>query len=299
MTEFLKYPKIFTIGNEENEGIFSDPDDIIVGEEKIDGANTRFMVLDGKIIFGSHNRQIENPNEDKFFKRFTEHINRKVVPRLGLEGFIFYGEMCVKHTINYDWEKIPPYLGFDVYDLNKGVFLEHQPAMMEFQSINLPFVPILWVKKVSELGEITEQIIPPSQYWNGTAEGIVFKNYKKQLMAKIVCEKFKEKNKEEFGLTKKQARLTGDEEIIVATYSTNARIDKKVFELMSEGHKLALTMMAELPKRVLTDIYEENWREILFSNYTLNMKQLRLLITKRCLSVLKNIIINNELGDKV
>lgn len=93
MTEFLKYPKIFTIGNEENEGIFSDPDDIIVGEEKIDGANTRFMVLDGKIIFGSHNRQIENPDEDKFFKRFTDYIKKKVVPRLGLEGFLFGGEL--------------------------------------------------------------------------------------------------------------------------------------------------------------------------------------------------------------
>jgi hypothetical protein len=299
MTDFLKYPKIFPFGNEECEGIFSDPDDIIVGEEKIDGANTRFTIINGKILFGSHNRELVLPEEDKFFKRFVQHIKSKVTPKPELEGYIFYGEMCVKHTINYDWDKIPPYLGFDVFDLNKKAFLDHLGARRMFIDIGLGFVPVLWVKKVSELGEISEEMIPHSQYWDGTAEGVVFKNYKKQMMTKIVAEQFKEKNKEVFGLSKKQARATGDEEIIVATYCTNPRIDKKVFELILEGHELGMPMMQELPHRVQQDVYEENWHEILSSNYTINLREVRKLITKRCLAVLKTIITNNELGDKI
>jgi hypothetical protein len=295
-TEFMKYPKIYAVGKEENEGIFSNPDDVIVAEEKIDGANTRFMVLAGKIIFGSHNRPLDNPEDEKFFQRFIQHIKLKVKPDPSIEGFVFYGEMCVKHTINYDWTKIPPYLGFDVFDLKKGQFLDHIGARRMFLSIGLSFVPVLWVKMVKEIGEVSEKMIPPSQYWNGTCEGIVLKNYGKQLMAKVVAEQFKEKNKEVFGLSKKQARVAGDEELLVATYATNARIDKKVFELMSDGHELAMTMMQELPKRVIQDIYEENWREILNSNYALSMRQVRILITKRCLAVLKNIITNNELS---
>ena len=53
--EFKQYNKIYTLGYKDNKDIFVDPNDEIVIEEKIDGANMRFYVgEDGKLIFGSH-----------------------------------------------------------------------------------------------------------------------------------------------------------------------------------------------------------------------------------------------------
>ncbi len=50
MENFIKYKKIRQLGHEENKHIFLDPDDEIVIEEKVDGANFRFMVSeDGKL----------------------------------------------------------------------------------------------------------------------------------------------------------------------------------------------------------------------------------------------------------
>ena len=41
---FHKYHKIKLLGNEDNQGILSDPDDDIIIEEKMDGGNFRFMI---------------------------------------------------------------------------------------------------------------------------------------------------------------------------------------------------------------------------------------------------------------
>jgi len=103
-----------------------------------------------------------------------------------------------------------------------------------------------------------------------------------------------EENKDYFGKGKKQCE--NDDEKICSLYCTNARIDKHIFKLVDEGYKLEMKLMEVLPKRVIEDIYEEHWREILHSNMSLDLKNTRKLITKRCLSVLKQVITNNALN---
>jgi len=56
--EFSKYLKIKIAGHEDNKRIFSDPEDDIVVEEKIDGGNFRFYINKGNIIFGSRTQQL-------------------------------------------------------------------------------------------------------------------------------------------------------------------------------------------------------------------------------------------------
>lgn len=57
---FHKYVKIKEIGHEDNEHIFSDDDDNIIVQEKIDGANFRFMVKKGKVLLGFEYDQFSN-----------------------------------------------------------------------------------------------------------------------------------------------------------------------------------------------------------------------------------------------
>lgn len=48
----IKYNKIKLLGHSDNDGILSNGDNITI-QVKMDGSNTRFMLNDGKIIFGS------------------------------------------------------------------------------------------------------------------------------------------------------------------------------------------------------------------------------------------------------
>lgn len=306
--EFQKYGKIKIVGHEDNEGIFSNPSDEIVIQEKLDGANFRFIIKDGNIIFGSRSQQLtsdegEDTNIQKNFLRAVNFVRGKALDNSlpeymkYLERYIFYGECMVKHTMSYDWDKIPAYLGFDIYNTEMERYLETDEAKAIFEELGLPFVPIIKTITAGDLKEITEDMIPVSEYSLHQAEGIVFKNNEKQLMAKLVREKFKEKNKEAFGGGKKYAET--DEDYLVAFYCTNSRIDKMIFKLMDEGEKLDVPMMKYLPTKVYKDIWEENWQEITnMRGNVVNFQAFKKKVTGRCLAVLKQVIVNNALEKK-
>lgn len=303
MDKFKTYPKIKILGHEETEGILEE-ECLVYIEEKIDGANFRFMLRDGKIIFGSRNCSIGNSDNEigGNWKRCVNHIKERLAvldeeALKGFEGFIFYGENCVSHTMAYDWDNIPCFLGFDIYDFKTEKFLADKKRY--FDKINLETVPLIKVISTTDANKITEKDIPESKYYhpqasNKLAEGIVIKNYDKQIFAKIVREQFKEENRKVFGLTKRQS--INDEELIVSRYCTNTRIDKCIFNAIDDGNPLDMLIMEHLPTRVYNDIIEEHYKDICNPKYTISFRTLRKIVSTRCLVVLKQMIINNQLN---
>lgn len=301
--EFNKYKKIYRLGFEENKDIFLNKNDLIYIEEKVDGANFRFYIGEkGQVIFGSRSQQLtsdkgEDTNVQKNFMKCINHIREKLKDKnlLKYKGLIFYGECMVKHTIGYDWENTPPFLGFDI--LKKDKFLDCDEVTKIYSELRLDRVPLIKVVHAHEIKEITDKDVPKSKYYSGQAEGIVFKNYDKQIYAKYVREAFKEKNKKEFGVNKKNTKT--DEDYFTAVYCTNARIEKIVWKLIDEGKELKLNIMPDLIKAVYKDVWEENWNEITSTKQkTINFDKLKKAFTKRCFIVLNNIIINNVIQEK-
>ena len=297
--KFKKYPKIRQLGHKENDGIL---DGELCIEEKIDGGNHRFMFKGKRIIFGSRTQQLtsnegEDSNVGKNFRRCIGFIRETVEnsKKQGLKGLMFYGENCIKHSCEYDWDKIPPFLGFDVYDLKKEQFIDVSKKHLLFKRLGLPSIESvvgIWGKDLTE----KDFEIPKSQFADNVAEGIVIKNYKKQLFAKIVSDKFREINKKTFGTSKKWAK--DDTEYFVFKYCTNARIDKHIFKAVDDGNELDLKLMSIVPNAVYTDIWEENWEEIAHSKKKIDMGKFKSMVSQRCLAVVKMVMINTALGEK-
>jgi hypothetical protein len=287
--EFAKYIKIKPLGYNDNRNIFANPDDLIVIEEKIDGANFRFMVKDGEFIFGSRTQELtKDRQEQKNWKQCCDYIRETVKPLKEYEGFIFYGELCRRHTIGYNFEKMPPVLGFDIYNTYTGKYIPFDAAKNMFAELGIEFVPIIKVIKAGSIAEVTDEDVPQSQYYEGKAEGIVFKNYNEQIFAKHVREEFKEDNKKAFGGTPKYEET--DSGKIMARYCTNARIEKCIYKLEDDGNDIAMELMKYLPKLVYEDIVEEEWRTILLSQYKIDCKRMKRIVCKRCAAVLKQMI---------
>lgn len=291
-----KYPKIFRIGTEETKEILTEPDDCIYIEEKIDGANVRFQIQGGELVLGSRNVILDEPKHqwskiyDYLFQRFKK---MELINEDGLicipNSYVFFGEFCIKHSINYDWEKMPLFLGFDIWDEEKGIFLSAEKARYIFSKIGLEFVPIVDILQVREISKIDENMIPMSKFYNGKAEGIVLKNYNKQIFAKFVTESFKEVNKKTFGGSKKTA--SDDNEKFVFEYATNRRIEKMIYRLINEENEdLHMKMMKKLPSAVFEDIFHEEISSIKRKNYTINFKTINKMITNRCRNVLNLMI---------
>jgi len=297
---FMRYPKIRALGHEDIADIFSVPTEEIVLEEKIDGANFRLGFREGEPIFGSRNRELLSEEQNKQFsngiKYLYDHLskyNPKDLKRF--TGYIFYMEYCIPHSIQYNWADMPLFLGFDVYNIKEELFLPPHEKNPLFKSLGIETVPEISVLKVNDLKNFVfdDASIPRSKYYSGPAEGIVFKNYdhRPQMFGKLVHSRFKELNKKVFGGSAKHVKT--DDERLVAKYCTNARIDKNIYKLLDEDHKLGMELMKYLPRRVTKDIYEEHWQDILWSNWKLDMHKVRNLISKRCAGALKMMVTQN------
>lgn len=233
------------------------------------------------------------------------------------KGMVFYGECMVAHSMQYDWIKVPPFLGFDI-DNNENPnypkrYLPYPMVENLYKEIGLEFVPVIEVCKASKMSKIDDSVVPISKYAipSGTedirkAEGFVFKKYSfvegskefkdNQLMGKYVRDKFKEINALVFGDKRVKYNFDDNTGELIFKYCTNARIDKIIFKLLDEGEKLDMTLMHKLPKRVQEDIYEEHWKDIFQSNWKIDIKRFRNLVPKRCVGVLKQVIVNNALN---
>lgn len=300
--KFKKYPKIRRVGHDETKEIFENPDDLIYITEKIDGGNFRFTVHNGVLIFGSRTQQItsdagDDTNVSKQFTACVKHIREKLSKNTltELEGLLFFGECCVRHTLPYDWETMPHFLGFDIFDKTKGEFLNQLDAFKLFESLSLDCVPVIDVVPVKELELFTENTLPqsrypPAEFPDMKVEGVVYKNYSAKIFAKFISDKFKEANAKTFGGNPKYNKDSTHNNELVFKYCTNARIEKTVHKLVDEGHKLEMALMKHLPFTVYTDIVEEHSREIMFSRWTIDFKSIRKLMAKRCSSVLTMVI---------
>lgn len=220
--------------------------------------------------------------------------------------YTFFGENMVKHSLEYDWEEIPRFLGFDIYDHEKERYLTYSESYSLFNSLGLETAPIVDEIHVDEFDQDYE--VPESEWRDGKAEGVVIINEDQeegnrsgfQTRAKLVTDEFIEKNKQEMGGGGRES--VHDYEKIASKYATEARIRKQIHKMQDEGRELGMELMENqggstgLPMRVVEDIFIEECPEIVRSNHTINMKKLRSKVAKKCVSILRRVMKNTELN---
>jgi hypothetical protein len=298
-----KYPKIRRLGHPDTDGLFSDGE--VVVHEKMDGANFRIHVDSDarEITFGSRNLDYSTvPNEDvpKNFRPTIEWVSREIDAHTlynladNLGDMTLFGESMHSHTLDYPWEEMPRFLGFDVFiedgPNDMSGWLRHGEAMDVFQAGNLPVAPVLDVDDAENINPSDYEEIE-SQFRDGIAEGVVMKNASCDTRAKLITEAFAEKHESAKAGTDNGG--PSDESRLADKYTgSNRRIEKTIEKMVNdEGRKLEMPLMEDLPQRVLRDIGEEEGASLLLDeDAVLDLHQFRKQINRRCA---------NELRDKI
>lgn len=308
--KFFKYPEIERLGHEDNRDILLFDEDNIIIEEKVDGGNGSFWLDDdtGLTYEGSRNRNLITDQDEKTFARQRIKLRELLKDKKLNSDYIYYIEWMQKHTINYT--NAPEVIGIDIRlkhsakEEGCGLFLGRETREQEFNRLGIENVPMIWRGTAKQLRE-TEimTLIPKSKYYDGFAEGIVIKNYARkarsgnhQLYAKLVRDEFKECNKAVFGGVKNKE---SDTYKIFEEFATDARIRKIILTLLNEeGMKLELPLMKYLPSRVTKDILKEEFGTIYEKYKFIDFKELRSLVTKRCLAVIKDMMTASAMESK-
>jgi len=283
--------------------------DTVYVQEKLDGANFRFMLRDHldeeyepdrKLVFGSRN--VVWKHEVDVANAFSDHtetgegaleyirdtINVGMMRMFDSEndGIVVYGEAMHPHTLEYQWTEVPRVVIYDMWKMGEQTFVHPYALKAKCRSLGLAWSPYVDEVPTDHYGEVS---VPQSAYRDGKAEGVVLKNPSTGARAKIVTDEFKEKHD---GPSPSLSNVT-DTDVVVDTYVTSARIEKQAHKLVDEGQwdELQMEMMADLPEAVVRDAMDEEAGSIVMeNNYEIDTRELRSKASTKCARVLRGLL---------
>jgi hypothetical protein len=272
------YPTVFAIGHRAIQDLFNGS---VVVEEKVDGSQFSFGVIDGELQCRSKGKNlILDAPEKMFIKAIASVLERqnKLVP-----DWIYRGEylQSPKHnTLAYGRVPVGHIIGFDIVT-GPEVYLSPEEKRAEFEKIGLETVPLLHDGAVSNISEFNEFLQRESILGGCKIEGVVVKNYslftqeKKVALGKYVSEAFKEVHNADW----KTRNPTGKDitQELIERYRTDARWNKAVQHLRESGDLDGSPKdIGPLMKEIAVDVRrecEDEIKQILFNHFWKNIQR--------------------------
>lgn len=266
------YPSIPVVGDPEADEVIQEGHLWI--QEKVDGANFRFQLQEsGLLVFGSRNRVFRSDDVPLPYRHAVDFVRRRLErDRLrdavdDVADVVFFGEAMHKHTIEYDWDRTPSVLGFDIWSAQHG-FLP--PDVVEQIYERLGLCPINTIRKELPARDFQPHSyeIPRSNWYDGPAEGVIIRN-KAGGRAKLLHPAFDDVDD--------TVALTGDADTLARRYATPRRLEQLTDALTDEGQPVTVDTLSE---RALTEIVREHHKALYHSDTDLDQQAFRSAIAR-------------------
>lgn len=221
--------------------------------EKIDGAHFRFQLQESGVIrFGDRNRVYDNPDD---IPEPYSHAVRYVRERLDrdalrdavddVESVVFFGEATHRHTIEYDWDRLPSFLGFDVFSTESKAFRPPGAVQAIFERLGLD--PVNAIERELHTRDFNPEsyTVPDSEWYDGPAEGVVIRN-KRGGRAKLLHPDIRG--------TEQPVSVEASAEELADAFVTDRRFERLDAELETRGEVATFETLFD---RVFEDIVRE------------------------------------------
>lgn len=236
MSSWTSYPKVYNLGHAAVKDLFLD--DVIV-EEKIDGSQFSFGVIDGVLRLRSKGKEMTAEMPEALFATAAAHVQARA-HRLR-PGWTYRCEYLSKPKHNVLAYDRVPQDNLILFDINTGEeqYLSYDVKRDEAAMLELETVPLLAQGSIQSADQLRELLETRSCLGGQRVEGVVVKNYKrfgvdgKALLGKYVSEAFKEVHAGEW----RKANPTASDIVdrLIMTYRTPARWQKALQHLTEAG----------------------------------------------------------------
>ena len=256
-------------------------------QEKMDGANFRFRLREsGMLQFGDRSRTYNADEIPEPYQHAVRHVRERLDREAlrnsaeNVESVVFFGEAMHEHAIDYDWARVPSFLGFDVWDSSddgdEGHFLPPDAVEQVYDRLGLQ--PVNAIQKEVRATDFAPDSyeIPESDWYDGPAEGVVLRN-KTGLRAKLLHPDFREVDDtvpvdvpDEEAETTKDAETVA--ELLARKYATRHRVEKIVHKLEDRGRPVTFDAVYE---RVVEDIVREEHKQLFHGERSIDVGTFR------------------------
>lgn len=266
------YPSVYAIGHKAIEGLFNGP---VLVEEKIDGSQFSFGIVDGELQCRSKGKLLVLDAPEALFERAVAQVVAR--QHLLRPDWIYRGEYLSKpkhNTLAYGRVPRDNIIIFDISSANEE-YLGHGTKVEEAARIGLECVPVFFQGLVTDMAMLNVLLERESCLGGTRIEGVVVKNYglftaeKKVAMGKYVSEAFKEKHETDW-----KERNPGRADVVeslIATYRTEARWHKAVQHLreadaLTDSPRDIGALIREVPADVLKEDVDAI-KQVLFRHF--------------------------------
>jgi hypothetical protein len=154
--------------------------------EQIDGAQLRFQLRDSDLLrFGDRGRVYEDPDAvpepyQHAVRHVRERLDRQALRQAvdDVEAYVFFGQATQHHVLEYDWDRTPSFLGFDVWSADAGRFRPPDAAEQIFERLGLQPVNAFERERRARDFDPSSYAIPRSAWYDGPAAGVVVRDKK-------------------------------------------------------------------------------------------------------------------------
>lgn len=245
--------------------------------EAVDGSMLRFQLQDsGRLRFGGARgtyRDIDAvPPESR---RAVRHV-RERLDHEALRGAVddvgsltFVGWATHRERIDYDWARLPPFLGLDVWsDDDEAV---RPPDAVEAIYERLGLHPATAVERERNSRDFDPESyrIPASAWYDGPAAGVVIRD-KRGGRAVLTNSGILE--------TSGQSIDAADAEALAAAVATDQRFERVADRLRDRGWELSVDVLRE---RTLDDVYREEHGRLFASGHDIDRTAFRTAVATR------------------
>lgn len=239
--------------------------------EKIDGANLRFQLRkSGEIRFGDRSRVYDDPGAipgpyEHAVQHVRERLDREALRNAvdHVESVVFFGEATHRHAIEYDWDRLPSFLGFDVWSESETSFRPPEAVQGIFERLGLEPINAVERERHTRDFDPGSYSVPDSAWYDGPAEGVVVRN-KRGGRAKLLHPDFRDVDD------------TGPVDATAAELAETYAIGRRFEKLEAEIHSREQAVTFEtLYDRTITDIVREQHKQLYHGSSSVDLTEFR------------------------
>lgn len=149
--------------------------------ESLDGLPMRFRVeASGLCVFGDEDRELEDvpPAYAAAARHVRTQLDRDALRQAAtdLPGITFVGVATVRRAVDYDWDRLPAFVGTEVYSRHRGGFLPPDAVERAYDGIDL--TPVNALRKEVRAADFhpDDVTFPDSAWYDGPVAGILLRN---------------------------------------------------------------------------------------------------------------------------
>lgn len=151
--------------------------------ELVAGVRFRFQLTEyGTLRIGDGTRLYDGDDVPLSHRHAVRHVRERLDREAlrtaveDVEDVVFFGYATIQRGVPYEWDRLPSFLGFDIWHAGRERFLS--PDVVESVYRRLGLSPLDTVAREVNVRDFdpTDDVFPASEWYDGPVAGILLKN---------------------------------------------------------------------------------------------------------------------------